>query len=225
LPDDVGSCLAVRCRDARVDEHAIVVRVRNHQTPCARHIDACRTGKRGARRAAAGAGGRALSDNHAGGWVGGGGDRVVDQDTIVILVHNEELGSLHTHLCWGIKGLRAKSCRRASGAVGEVGLTDDERSRLPVADVTATPEIEVLAIGNSTPAVWNIPMVDAVTTFDFGYVTGSTRALSFKITNNGYADLTGISVVGDANFVVSGLSGVTARTEPRLLQLHLRRVR
>lgn len=79
-----------------------------------------------------------------------------------------------------------------------------------VADVTATPEIDVFAIGNSTPSAWNIPMEDAVTTFDFGYVTGGTRALSFQITNNGYADLTGISVVGDANFVVSALSGVTA---------------
>lgn len=107
------------------------------------------------------------------------------------------------------------STTTAGASVGTVTINSNDASEPAyvlylVADVTATPEIEVLAIGNSTPAVWNIPMVDAVTTFDFGYVTGSTRALSFKITNNGYADLTGISVVGDAHFVVSGLSGVTA---------------
>lgn len=107
------------------------------------------------------------------------------------------------------------STTTAGASVGTVTINSNDASEPAyvlylVADVTATPEIEVLAIGNSTPAVWNIPMEDAVTTFDFGYVTGSTRALSFKITNNGYADLTGISVVGDANFVVSGLSGVTA---------------
>lgn len=109
------------------------------------------------------------------------------------------------------------STTTAGASVGTVTINSNDASEPAyvlylVADVMATPEIEVLAIGNSTPAAWNIPMVDAVTTFDFGVLntTGVTRSLSFKITNNGYADLTGISVTGSSGFVVSGLSGVTA---------------
>lgn len=109
------------------------------------------------------------------------------------------------------------STTTAGASVGTVTINSNDASEPAyvlylVADVTATPEIEVLAIGNSTPAAWNIPMVDAVTTFDFGVLntTGVTRSLSFRITNNGYADLTGISVTGSSGFVVSGLSGVTA---------------
>ncbi len=109
------------------------------------------------------------------------------------------------------------STTTAGASVGTVTINSNDANEPAyvlylVADVTATPEIEVLAIGNSSPSAWNIPMVDAVSTFSFGTLNGAaaTRVLSFKITNNGYADLTGISVTGDSGFAVSALSGVTA---------------